>query len=77
MPTVLRIGGMRVVIYPGDHLPPHVHVIDCDRDLVLEIAGLTMRRNAGFKAQEINQLRKALAEHVETLQSEWERIHGY
>jgi hypothetical protein len=77
MPTVLRIHGMRVVIYPDDHLPAHVHVIDGDRDLVLEIAGLAMRRNAGFKAQEINQIRKALVEHVEALQSEWERIHGH
>ena len=27
MPTVLRIGGLRVVIYPNDHRPAHVHVI--------------------------------------------------
>ena len=26
MPTVLRIDGMRVVIYPNDHRPAHVHV---------------------------------------------------
>ncbi|MCF3947436.1 DUF4160 domain-containing protein [Acidiphilium iwatense] len=26
MPTVLRIGGLRVVVYPNDHRPPHVHV---------------------------------------------------
>jgi hypothetical protein len=27
MPTVLRIGGLRVVIYPNDHPPAHVHVL--------------------------------------------------
>ncbi|WP_287760193.1 DUF4160 domain-containing protein, partial [Acidiphilium sp.] len=27
MPTILRIGGLRVVIYPNDHRPAHVHVI--------------------------------------------------
>lgn len=27
MPTVLRIDGLRVVIYPNDHRPAHVHVI--------------------------------------------------
>jgi hypothetical protein len=26
MPTVLRIGALRVAIYPNDHPPPHVHV---------------------------------------------------
>jgi len=27
MPTVLRFEGLRVVIYPNDHRPAHVHVI--------------------------------------------------
>jgi hypothetical protein len=27
MPTVLRVGGLRVVIYPNDHPPAHVHVL--------------------------------------------------
>jgi hypothetical protein len=27
MPTVLRIGGLRVAIYPNDHRPAHVHVV--------------------------------------------------
>jgi uncharacterized protein len=26
MPTILRERGFRVVIYPNDHLPSHVHV---------------------------------------------------
>jgi hypothetical protein len=27
VPTVLRFDGFRVVIYPNDHRPAHVHVI--------------------------------------------------
>ena len=27
MPTILRVDGLRVVIYPNDHMPEHVHVI--------------------------------------------------
>ena len=30
MPTVLRLGGLRVVIYPNDHEPPHVHLVGPD-----------------------------------------------
>jgi hypothetical protein len=26
MPTILRIGGLRVTIFPNDHRPPHVHI---------------------------------------------------
>ena len=30
MPTVLRLGSLRVVIYPNDHEPPHVHLVGPD-----------------------------------------------
>ena len=35
MPTVLIIGGWRVVIYPNDHRPAHVHVIGGGCEAVL------------------------------------------
>jgi hypothetical protein len=37
MPTVLRFDGLRVVIYPNDHSPEHVHVIGADREAVFEL----------------------------------------
>jgi hypothetical protein len=30
MPTVLRIAGLRFVIWPNDHAPAHVHVFSTD-----------------------------------------------
>jgi hypothetical protein len=27
MPTIIKQDGLRVVIYPNDHIPSHVHVI--------------------------------------------------
>ena len=36
MPTVVRKYGLRVVIYPGDHNPPHVHVFgDAETKILL------------------------------------------
>jgi len=37
MPTILRFGGLRVVIYPNDHAPGHVHVIGADCEAVFEL----------------------------------------
>ena len=34
MPTVLRFDGLRVVIYPDDHRPAHVHVIGAGGEAV-------------------------------------------
>ncbi len=50
MPTVLRIGGLRVVIYPNDHPPPHVHVIGAQEQAVFQIGGeeATLRESYRF-----------------------------
>lgn len=34
MPTVARLGGLRVVIYPNDHRPAHVHVIGAGNEAI-------------------------------------------
>jgi len=78
MPTVLRLHGLRFVIWPNDHEPPHVHVfsgdgsakiaISADGECLLRVDGLSRR-----------QVARALAEvlaHQTHLLNEWERIHG-
>ena len=37
MPTVKKFGGFRVVIYPNDRRPAHVHVIRADREAVFKL----------------------------------------
>jgi hypothetical protein len=37
MPTALRLDGLRVVIYPNDHRPAHVHVIGADGEAVFNL----------------------------------------
>jgi len=37
MPTVLRIGGLRFVIWPNDHDPAHVHVFSAEAEAKIEL----------------------------------------
>lgn len=37
MPILLKTGNVRVLVYPGDHLPIHVHVVTKDRSLEVKI----------------------------------------
>ncbi|WP_182915673.1 DUF4160 domain-containing protein [Massilia cavernae] len=37
MPTISRFFGLRVVIYPSDHLPAHVHVIGDGGEAVFDL----------------------------------------
>ena len=36
MPTVLRRGRLRIVIYPADHKPAHIHAIGPDGEAVFK-----------------------------------------
>jgi hypothetical protein len=51
MPAIVRFAGYRVVIYPNDHHPEHVHVIGKGVEAVFEInrpAGdIELRENYG------------------------------
>ncbi|MCX7056275.1 MAG: DUF4160 domain-containing protein [Proteobacteria bacterium] len=35
MPTVLRVHGLQFVIWPNDHIPPHLHVFSADAEATI------------------------------------------
>ncbi len=80
MPTVLRIGGLRVVVYPNDHRPEHVHVIGQGHEAVFELNGkkqtVTLRENYGFTRRDLARIERELLKSLTVLLSEWEGIHG-
>lgn len=80
MPTVLRLGGLRVVIYPNDHRPVHVHVIGTDAEAVFNLESpsgpVTIRENYGFPRREVTRIERTLLSSVQQLYSAWEEIHG-
>ena len=80
MPTALRIDGLRVVIYPNDHRPPHVHVLGAGTEAVFILncpAGPpTLRESFGFTTAELNRIASALAANLTALCTEWERVHA-
>jgi hypothetical protein len=80
MPTVLRFGTLRVVIYPNDHRPAHLHVIGHAHEAVFKLncpAGpMVLRENYGFSRIDVSRAKRILLQHLARLCSEWERIHG-
>lgn len=80
MPTVLRLGkGWRVVIYPNDHRPPHVHVLDAEAharfELLCDLGRVQLLSNVGFTQAQIQWITNKLVAHLKHLCSEWGRIH--
>ncbi len=79
MPTVLRLDGLRVVIYPNDHRPAHVHVISAEGEAVFVLncpdGPPELRERHGVSLQTVNRMQKALAPHLSVLCPKWREFH--
>ena len=80
MPTVLRAEGLRVVIYPNDHRPAHVHVIGGGHEAVFSLncptGPVELRENYGSSRRVLQRIAKILLAHLALLCRSWEKIHG-
>ena len=80
MPTVLRLRGLRVTLYPNDHPPPHVHVLGAKGEAVFLLncpsGPATLRENFGFNGPELRRAAADLLPHVPALCAGWETIRG-
>ena len=80
MPTVLRLDGLRVAIYPNDHRPAHVHVIGPGQEAVFILncpdGPVSLRESLGFDVRAIRVLAVALDRMLAMLCEGWEAIHG-
>jgi hypothetical protein len=81
MPTVLQIFGLRVVIYPNDHRPAHVHVQGHGCEAVFNLGcpngPVELRENYGFSRKDVNRIASALLNELAALCLKWKIIHGY
>ncbi len=80
MPTVLRLDSLRVVIYPNDHRPAHVHVIGGGCEAVFHLhcpeGPPELRENYGFARQDLARIKTELAGFLAVLCNRWSHIHG-
>ena len=79
MPTVLIIFGLRVVVYPNDHRPAHVHVIGNGCESVFNLccsSGIPeLRENYGFSLKELVKISEELESNMDLLCKRWSEIH--
>ncbi len=80
MPTVFRFNGLRVVIYPNDHRPAHVHVKGAGGEAVfiLHCPGgpPELRESYAFKLSELNTIETTISGQLAVLCAEWSNHHG-
>jgi len=81
MPTVLRVGGLRIAIYPNDHRPAHVHAFGPSQEAVFILncpdGPLRLRGSLGFSVRALNRLEVELQRGTRRTLRGWSRLHGH
>jgi len=81
MPTVLLVSGLRVVIYPNDHRPAHVHILGNGCEAVFKLycpeGPPELRENYGFSEKDLMRVLHELAASLARLCHHWRQIHGH
>ena len=76
----MRLGALRVAIYPNDHRPAHVHVVGPFGEAVFVLncpGGPTKLREAyGFDSRALRVIEASLNEVLRKLCDDWRVLHG-
>jgi Domain of unknown function (DUF4160) len=79
MVTIIRKGGLRIVIYKDDHPPPHVHLIADGRAKIMLVGpdgAPELVRAYGLSAGDVRKAMKIVQDQQFLLMRKWKEIHG-
>ena len=76
MPTVLRQGGFRLMIYTSDHEPMHVHFWYQGNEAVIRFeTEIVLLEERGFDRQQIRRAIAIVRQNREFLIKKWREIY--
>ncbi len=80
MPTIIRQNGFRVVVYPNDHIPSHVHVLKGSGEVRIDLGSekippSLMSVIGDISNKDIFKALDLVTKHQIELLSKWSEIH--
>lgn len=80
MPEVFREDGFSVVVYPADHIPPHVHVWKASGEVKILLGDAetapSLDENLGMSKKDARRALTLVIENLAACRAKWEEIHG-
>lgn len=71
-PTIFQVWNLRIVIYPKDHEPAHVHVIGPQGEAKFDIETMECMENHGFSEKSLRRIKEYLKERKTNLLEAWD-----
>jgi hypothetical protein len=75
MPTIAIVFGVRIVIYPKDHLPPHLHAVFAEHEAMISIATGDVLEGSLPRAK-LREVQEWLAAHREQVAYVWQEVRA-
>ena len=72
MPTIAKIGGLKVQVYPDDHLPKHFHISGPGFQVVVAMSDLSILKGRRYR-REVEPAIEWASRNLELLSTEWDR----
>ena len=75
MPTIALVSGVRIIIYPKDHLPPHLHAKFAEHEAIISIVTGNVLEGSLPRAK-LRAVQAWLAKHREQVAYVWREIRA-
>jgi hypothetical protein len=75
MPTIALVSGVRIIIYPKDHLPPHLHAKFAEHEAMISILTGDLLEGSLPRAK-LQVVQEWLAAHREQVAYVWREIRA-
>jgi hypothetical protein len=75
MPTIALVAGVRIIIYPKYHLPPHLHAILAEHEAMISIVTGVLLEGSLPRAK-LRAVQKWLEAHREEVAFVWQEIRA-
>lgn len=75
MPTIAKIGNIKIQIFASDHNPPHFHVVTAEYEVLIAVSNFTILRGS-IRRRDLDIALQWARVNRETLKNEWKRLNG-
>ena len=74
MPTIFRIGRLKIQVFADDHLPPHFHIVGPEFEMLVAISGLTILKGERYH-REAKEAMEWARQNPDLLSNAWAQLN--
>ncbi|MGE0279654.1 MAG: DUF4160 domain-containing protein [Rhizobiaceae bacterium] len=75
MPTIARIGNIKIQVFADDHNPPHFHVVTPDGEALVSIGHLRILRG-DLRRKDFDAVSEWANRNLDVIEDAWNSLNG-